>query len=236
MTGVQTCALPIFGLPAFLIPVFLILTALRLMRAYSVNLWKWFLGTALVMIWASVTFAKFLTPLMGNQVFNPGGNHGLFCVQQMENMIGPPGLTAILLIVALGFLTYLSAETIEVVRKAINPVKYITDKVKFTVTNHTSKNDTEVFGDSDNIEIIDQPDDQDDDEPTVVDLTDMNQGSQPAQQNAPIKPVIADVQPDVTNPDNLTVDAIKQEDRASGKVLTEKERLKIGRASCRERV
>ncbi len=214
-----------FGLPAFLIPVFLILTALRLMRAYSVNLWKWFLGTALVMIWASVTFAKFLTPLMGNQVFNPGGNHGLFCVQQMENMIGPPGLTAILLIVALGFLTYLSAETIEVVRKAINPVKYITDKVKFTVTNHTSKNDTEVFGDSDNIEIIDQPDDQDDDEPTVVDLTDMNQGSQPAQQNAPIKPVIADVQPDVTNPDNLTVDAIKQEDRASGKVLTEKERL-----------
>lgn len=214
-----------FGLPAFLIPVFLILTALRLMRAYSVNLWKWFLGTALVMIWSSVTFAKFLTPLMGNQVFNPGGNHGLFCVQQLENMIGPPGLTAILLIVALGFLTYLSAETIEVVRKAINPVKYITDKVKFTVTNHTSKNDTEVFGDSDNIEIIDQPDDQDDDEPTVVDLTDMNQGSQPAQQNAPIKPVIADIQPEVTNPDNLTVDAIKQEDKASGKVLTEKERL-----------
>ena len=111
-----------FGLPAFLIPGFIILVALKLMRAYSVNLWKWFLGMALVMIWGSITFAKFLTPLLDNQVFNPGGNHGLFCVQQLENMIGPPGLTGILLIVALAFLTYLSAETIEIIRKALNPV------------------------------------------------------------------------------------------------------------------
>lgn len=42
--------------------------------------------------------------------FNPGGNHGLFCVQQLENVIGPPGLTALLLLTALAFLTYLSAE------------------------------------------------------------------------------------------------------------------------------
>src|SRR3712207_9340971 len=100
------------------------------MRAYNVNLWKWFLGTMLLMIWSSVTLAKFLTPLMGDQVFNPGGNHGLFCVQQMENVVGPPGLTAILFFVALAFLTYLSSETIEVIRKALNPVKYLTSKVK----------------------------------------------------------------------------------------------------------
>jgi S-DNA-T family DNA segregation ATPase FtsK/SpoIIIE len=79
-----------FGLSAFLIPVFIILVGLRLMRVYKVNLWKWFFGLALVMIWSSVTFAKFLTPMMGDQVFNPGGNHGLFCVQQLENIVGPP--------------------------------------------------------------------------------------------------------------------------------------------------
>ena len=39
------------------------------MRVYKVNLWKWFFGLALVMIWSSVTFAKFLTPMMGDQVF-----------------------------------------------------------------------------------------------------------------------------------------------------------------------
>ena len=116
------------------------------MRVYKVNLWKWFFGLALVMIWSSVTFAKFLTPMMGDQVFNPGGNHGLFCVQQLENIVGPPGLTAILLIVALAFLTYLSAETIEVIRKALNPVKYLTSKIKFTVTN-TQQKDGESSGD-----------------------------------------------------------------------------------------
>ena len=131
-----------FGLPSFLIPAFIILVSLRLMNAYQVNLWKWFFGMALVMIWSSVTLAKFLSPLMGDQVFNPGGNHGLFCVQQLENIVGPPGLTALLLFVALAFLTYLSAETITVIRKALNPVKYMTSKIKMTVTNNLTKNES----------------------------------------------------------------------------------------------
>ena len=124
-----------FGLPAFMIPAFMILVSLKMMKVYKVNLLSWFFGTMLVMIWSSVTFAKFLTPMMGDLVFNPGGNHGLFCVQQLENLIGPPGLTGVLLFVALAFLTYLSAETINVIRKALNPVKYLTSKVHFTVTN-----------------------------------------------------------------------------------------------------
>ncbi len=131
-----------FGLPAFIIPVFTILVGLRLMNAYRINLWKWFMCMTIVMIWSSVTFAKFLTPIIGDMVFNPGGNHGLFCVQQLENVIGPPGLTALLLLTALAFLTYLSAETINVVKKALNPVKYITSKVKFTITNNDRKEES----------------------------------------------------------------------------------------------
>ena len=132
-----------FGLPAFLIPVFVILVGLKLLRAYNVNLWKWFFGMALVMIWSSVTFAKILTPIMSGLIFNPGGNHGLFCVQQLENLIGPPGLTAILFLVATAFLAYLSAETIEVIRKALNPVEYLTSKIKFSVTNTLHKDEEE---------------------------------------------------------------------------------------------
>lgn len=59
-----------FGFPAFLIPVFIALAALKLMRAYNVNLWKWFFGLAVSMVWLSVAFAKFLTPFTGNLVFN----------------------------------------------------------------------------------------------------------------------------------------------------------------------
>lgn len=210
-----------FGLTAFLIPGFILLVSLKLMRAYSVNLWKWFAGMALVMVWGSVTFAKFLTPLMGDLVFNPGGNHGLFCVQQLENMIGPPGLTAILLIVALAFLTYLSAETIEVVRKALNPVKYITDKVKFTVTRHAPKDDTsEAEEEEDEPVIIDGEAPTEDDAPTVVDLTDMSQGNTSTPEEGRDAAIMPNVQAATPDADSLTIDNGRPEDKASGEVLT----------------
>ena len=128
-----------FGFPAFLLPCFFIMAGLQLMNAYKVNLWKWFLCMMIVMIWSSVTFAKFLTPLMGGLIFNPGGKHGLFVVQNLENIIGPPGITAILLFVAIAFLTYLTTETITFIRKALNPIGYISNKVKFEITNHDNK-------------------------------------------------------------------------------------------------
>ena len=109
------------------------------MNVYRVNLWKWFFCMMVVMIWSSVTFAKFLTPIFGNLIFNPGGKHGMFVVQTLENVIGPPGLTAILLFVAIAFLTYITTETITIVRKALNPIGYISNKVKFEITNHREK-------------------------------------------------------------------------------------------------
>ena len=181
-----------FGIPAFLIPVFITLVALKLMKAYSVNLLKWFFGIAVVMVWTSITFAKFLTPVMSGLIFNPGGKHGLFCVQHIENMIGPPGLTAVLMLSAIAFLTFLSAETIEVIRKALNPVRYITSKIKFTVTSQqdndaASSDDAAASGSSgaDDIDDTIQPLDEEadgkkaDEEPTVVDLTDFSQGQAP---------------------------------------------------------
>lgn len=136
-----------FGIPAFIIPAFIALCGIRMMGAYKkLSLAKWFMGMALVMVWLSVTFAKALTPLMGDRVYNPGGDHGAFCVQYMENLIGAPGLIAILIIVMLAYLTYLTSETITVVRKMMNPFGYIRDKVKFTVV-HDSKgqDDDEIY-------------------------------------------------------------------------------------------
>ena len=125
-----------FGLAAFIIPFFFILIGLKMMKVYRISLWKWFLGCSLTMIWSSITLSKFLTPVMGDQVFNPGGGHGLFCVQHIENVIGTPGLIALLLITAIAFLTYLTSETINVIRKLLNPVKFLTDRIRFTVTNN----------------------------------------------------------------------------------------------------
>ena len=133
-----------FGFPAFLLPCFVVMAGFQLMHVYNINLWKWFLSMMIIMIWSSITFAKFLTPLMGSLIFNPGGKHGLYVVQNLENVVGPPGLTAILLFVAVAFLTYLTTETITIVRKALNPIGYISNKVKFEITNHGDSNTEDI--------------------------------------------------------------------------------------------
>lgn len=131
-----------FGIPAFIIPLYIILCGVRMIKAYEkINLWKWFFGMALIMVWNSITFAKFLTPLMGDNIFNPGGDHGAFVVEYVENIIGSPGLIAILAITMIAFLTYLTSETITVIKKLLNPVGYLRDKVKFTIVQHNIEKD-----------------------------------------------------------------------------------------------
>lgn len=218
-----------FGYAAFMVPAFLILVALKLMRAYNINLWKWFLGMAVVMIWSSVTMAKFLAPMLSGQVFNPGGNHGLYVVQRLEDMVGPPGLTVILLLTALVFLTILSAETIEVIKRALNPVKYLSDKVKVTVTNLHTGNTGNTGGDDGGV--TEQPGgDVEEDEPAaVVDLTDYalpSAGGKKVAQQAKDIPLEVPQEADQKVPadggeSRLTVHAATKDETAKGKSLTE---------------
>ena len=119
-----------FGLPAFLIPVLLFVAAIHLIKAYRVNLLKWTLSVALLMVWASVALATFLQPLFENQSYSPGGDHGLFVSHYIGNLVGAPGLTAILALIAVAFLTYFTSSTIIFFRKLLNPARY---KVKFTI-------------------------------------------------------------------------------------------------------
>ncbi len=121
-----------FGLASFIIPLFILLVSVNLMRAYKVNLLKWFMCLAIIMIWASVTMAKFLAPFFNDACFNPGGDHGLAICQQIEGFIGAPGLTALLGLIAVAFLTYLSMETIIIIRKIFNPLHYL-KKIPLTI-------------------------------------------------------------------------------------------------------
>ena len=140
------------------------------MRAFQhFNLWKWFLSLAIIMIWCSVVFAKFLTPLTGDQVYNPGGDHGQFISQWLENVIGAPGLSAVLLLVAILFLTYISSETITVIRNLLNPSRYL-KKVKFVITNNEKKSAANEQEESDG-PLITVAGDEEEEEPNIIDLT-----------------------------------------------------------------
>ena len=69
----------------------------------------------------------------------PCGDHGLSVCNTISNLIGTPGLSAILGLTAIGFLTYVSAETVYIIRKLLNPSHFF-DKVKFKIVD-TSKRD-----------------------------------------------------------------------------------------------
>lgn len=161
-----------FGIPSFLIPAFLILTSLKMMGVYKVNLWKWFFGCMLLMIWGSVTCSKFITPLMSDQVFDSGGDHGANICYFLESVIGTPGLTAILALTAIIFLTFVSTETINFIRKALNPVDYLQHKIKFNVND--THNEEKATGNT--VETVFEPEaaenTYEEEVSTTVDLTD----------------------------------------------------------------
>ncbi len=204
-----------FGLAAFLIPVFLLLTGLRLMRVYKTNLLKWFMSLMVVMLWASITFAKFLSPLFIDSHFNPGGDHGLYICQQIEGSVGAPGLTALLALVAIAFLTYVSAETIYLIRKLLNP-SLLFRNVPFHISN------------------TDQPEGEPEGTYTINTIEDPKVFDNPSTQTVIFegddiaRPVVGDIdtsapqtkEPVANNKEvDLTIETGKNEETASGKNL-----------------
>ena len=121
-----------FGIAAFFIPFFLLLLSVSLTKAYKVNLLKWFFASAILMIWCSVLLSSFLSVIFSSSHFCPGGNHGLAVSQWIEGYLGTPGLLAILVLVALAFLTYVSSETVYFIRKLMNPSKFF-ETISFKV-------------------------------------------------------------------------------------------------------
>ena len=136
------CIKQCFGIPAFIIPLYMILVAVNVMHAYDVKLLKSFLVLSIVMIWFSVALAKFVTPLFSSTCYNPGGDHGKYIVQFIEALSGTTGLTAILAITAIGFLTYFSAKTIVIIRKCLNPETF-RKRIQFSISYGNGDAETE---------------------------------------------------------------------------------------------
>ena len=199
-----------FGIPAFMIAVFLVITSLHLMKAYRVRLLKWFLSLMVIMIWGSITLAKFLSPLFADSHFNPGGDHGRYICQQIEGLIGTPGLTAVLALVAIAFLTYISAETILVIRKLLNPKKFL-DKVNFKITNNDPNEP--VLSYEDQIQTLEDPEVFDDPEEQTVEFNLTNGKAQEVRKSH--EPHEAH---ETSDPD-FKVEAVKDEESAKGKDL-----------------
>ena len=212
-----------------------------MMQIFTVNLWKWFFGMAISMIWLSLFLSKVLSPFMTEWVFNPGGNHGAIGVEYIENVIGPPGLTAVLFFSAIALLTFISKQTITWVRRIFNPLKSVANKASEIVTDkfnnsgadadETEADDsneplsqTQQFANavkSDNTKVA-KTKEEDNAAPAVIDLTDLsNLGG--STKKKPAANAAEPITPNVSNPaeangapaSTLTVEVGKAE-RASG--------------------
>ena len=175
-----------FGLSAFFVPIFMMMVAVTMMRAYKVRLLKWFMSLTIVMVWFSITMAKFLAPFFDDACFNPGGDHGLALCQQIEGLLGVPGLTAILGLSAVAFLVYLSMETVIIIRKFFNPLHYL-KKIPMTInvgsgeeepTTNENTDDGRVYDNPEIEEVIfdlntpqQKEDEKDDDQEDIADTT-----------------------------------------------------------------
>ena len=209
-----------FGLPAFLIPAFLFLASLHLMKAYRLNLWKLFFSLMVLMVWLSVAMAKFLSPFMDSSHFCPGGDHGLVACQWIEGYVGAPGLTAVLALVALAYLTYLSTETVFMIRKLLNPTKFL-DRIKFKVVD-TSQDEIEPEDSYENqIETQDDPTVFDNPQTETVEFTDLSVEPVPGDDAAKAEPQKESQKEPKKEPQEVGLDvALGEEDeKASGQLV-----------------
>ncbi len=125
-----------FGIGAFCIPVFIILLSLRLMKVNKINLIKSFFTLMIFMLWSSVAFAKFLSPFFESTPFSPGGDHGEYIMDYVQNIIGEPGLVGILVLTLIAYLIYLSINTINIIRTILNP-SHLFNRIPFEVVENT---------------------------------------------------------------------------------------------------
>ena len=122
-----------FGLFSIFIPIFLLMVGVKLMGAYRVRLWKWFLNFSIIMIWSSV-FLSLITGLLPQKVvnffsFRLGGGHGDFVRRYLSDNLGAMGAWLVVLGSAVLYMMYLTSETINVVRKLMHPQDFIKPKL-----------------------------------------------------------------------------------------------------------
>ena len=115
-----------FGVLSYFIPVFLILLSVKMIGAYKVKLWTWFLHFSIIMIWGSVFLSLmekigFVPAFVSDLSFLLGGKHGETLSEILVSNTGTYISVGIMVVLAILYLMYLTGRTIQVVRLLLNP-------------------------------------------------------------------------------------------------------------------
>lgn len=108
-----------FGIASFAILIFLCIAGLHLMKVRRFNLWRWFIGCSLSMIWLSVFLGFVFMPYYENTFIYAGGLHGYNVAAWLISQIGYPGVWLLLLAIGILFFVFISQRTVIWVRKLL---------------------------------------------------------------------------------------------------------------------
>ncbi len=108
-----------FGVASYLILLFLVVAGLKLMKVHTFRLWKWFMCCSLLLIWFSLFLGFVFMDTYQDSFLYLGGMHGYNVSNWLISQIGVPGITLLLLAVAILFLIYLSRTTVIWLRKIL---------------------------------------------------------------------------------------------------------------------
>lgn len=122
-----------FGIASFAILIFLCIAGLHLMKVRHFNLWRWFIGCSLSMIWLSVFLGFVFIPYYENSFIYAGGLHGYNVAVWLISQIGNPGVWLLLLAIGILFFVFISRQTVIWVRKLL----------RFDYMHSTEKNENE---------------------------------------------------------------------------------------------
>ncbi len=114
------------GFASIFLTVFLFMAGIRIMDTFKVRLWKWFINCGILACWFSCFLHEinFIT-----EDFFLGGMTGRFIMTELDLAIGPFRLI-VLLVAAIGYLCYLSTETIRIIQRMLQkPVEMIQSHV-----------------------------------------------------------------------------------------------------------
>ena len=114
-----------FGIGAFFIPIFLFAASFKLLDAFHIRLWKWFVNCTFLLCWTSVAAAFFFTSYF--EKIDVGGYHGKHMVEILENVSGWVGTFLIILLSLLAYLSYLSTETFRIIKSIMHPKQMARD-------------------------------------------------------------------------------------------------------------
>lgn len=108
-----------FGVAVFFLILLLGVIGIKMMRAFSFRIWRWFICCSLLTVWFSIALSFTVGSVLEDSFFYIGGLHGYNANLWLSSQIGVSGLALLLFTIALLFSIYISHKVIDYIRMVL---------------------------------------------------------------------------------------------------------------------